>query len=71
VQNFHFTLFGKLQKKRFFQPYIVIKFQKAGPFYNYVLARDMDLKIKLAYDKFAYEETKDYCILEDRFQEQG
>jgi len=34
-------------------------------------ARDRDSKNRLAYNKVAYEKTKDYCKLEDRFQIKG
>jgi len=31
-------------------------------------ARDRDSKNRLAYNKFAYKKTKDYCKSDDRFQ---
>jgi hypothetical protein len=34
-------------------------------------ARDRDSKNRLAYNEFAYKNTKDNCKFEDRFQENG
>jgi hypothetical protein len=33
--------------------------------------RDRDFKNSLTYNEFAYNKTKDYCKLEDRFQKKA